>query len=94
MKLSLLYLCIVCASICGSYAQNQPEKLKMPGPDVQNLMLERWSTQVKYEPSQEMPNGGTGSGTEIWRPGPGRLSVIEEYTEKNEKGEVNGLGVA
>ncbi|HEX4920870.1 MAG TPA: lipocalin-like domain-containing protein, partial [Candidatus Bathyarchaeia archaeon] len=62
--------------------------------DVQNLMLGKWSTQVKYEPSPEMPNGGTGSGMEIWRPGPGGLSVIEEYTEKNEKGEVNGLGLA
>jgi len=41
-----------------------------------------------------MPNGGTGSGTEIWRRGPGGLSVIEEYREKNEKGEVEGLGVA
>jgi len=41
-----------------------------------------------------MPNGGTRAGTEIWRLGPGGLSVIEEYREKNEKGEVEGLGVA
>jgi hypothetical protein len=66
----------------------------MPGPEVQNLVLGNWSTQVKYEPTSEMPNGGTGAGTEIWRPGPGGLSVIEEYREKNEKGEVEGLGVA
>jgi uncharacterized protein (TIGR02246 family) len=71
-----------------------PATLKMPVPDAQNLMLGTWSTDVKYEPSTEMPNGGTAAGTEIWRPGPGGLSVIEEYREKNEKGEVDGLGVA
>jgi hypothetical protein len=94
MNRTLLYLSIVFVGIGGSFAQNQQEKLKMPGPEVQNLMLGTWSTQVKYEPTSEMPNGGTGAGTEIWRPGPGGLSVIEEYREKNEKGEVEGLGVA
>jgi hypothetical protein len=94
MNRTLLYLSIVLVGIGGSFAQNQQEKLKMPGPEVQNLMLGTWSTQVKYEPTSEMPNGGTGTGTEIWRPGPGGLSVIEEYREKNEKGEVEGLGVA
>ena len=66
----------------------------MPGSDVQNLMLGSWSTQVKYEPAAAMPNGGTGAGTEIWRPGPGGLSVIEESREKNAKGDYEGLGVA
>jgi len=67
--------------------------MKMPGPDVQNLMLERWSTQVKCEPSPDAERRyGVRHGN--LAPGPGRLSVIEEYTEKNEKGEVNGLGVA
>jgi hypothetical protein len=93
MKIILIWGCLIFAFVEGSFAQN-PEKLKMPGPDVQNLMLGSWSTQVKYEPTAEMPNGGMGSGTEIWRPGPGGLSVIEEYREKNEKGEVEGLGVA
>jgi hypothetical protein len=94
MNRSLFYLCILFVGIGGSFAQNEPEKLKMPGSDVQNLMLGSWSTQVRYEPSTEMPTGRTGSGTEIWRPGPGGLSVIEEYREKNEKGTVEGLGVA
>jgi ketosteroid isomerase-like protein len=93
MNRSVLCVCVLFASI-DSYAQKQPEKLKMPGPDVQNLMLGKWSTQMKYAPSPEMPNGGTGEGTEIWRPGPGGLSVIEEYHEKNDNGEVEGLGVA
>ena len=94
MNRTLLYLSIVFLGIGGSFAQNHQEKMKLPGPEVQNLMLGTWSTQVKYEPTSEMPNGGTGAGTEIWRPGPGGLSVIEEYYERNDKGEVEGLGVA
>ena len=90
----LLYLLIVFVSIGGSFGQNEQEKLKIPGPDVQHLMLGKWSTQVKYAPTPEMPKGGAGEGTEIWRPGPGGFSIIEEYHERNEKGEVEGLGVA
>ena len=62
---------------------SQAPSLKMPGPDVQNNMLGTWSIRVKYEPSAEMPNGGTGDGTEVWRPGPGGNSVIEEYYQND-----------
>jgi hypothetical protein len=57
-------------------------------------MLGTWAIKVQYPPTPELPNGDTGQGTEIWRPGPGGRSVIEEYREKNSKGEVEGLGVA
>jgi hypothetical protein len=36
MNRTFLYLSIVFVGICGSFAQNQQEKLKMPGPEVQN----------------------------------------------------------
>jgi hypothetical protein len=62
---------------------SQAQSLKMPGPDVQNNMLGTWSIRVKYEPSAQMPNGGTGDGTEVWRPGPGGNSVIEEYYQSD-----------
>jgi Domain of unknown function (DUF4440) len=95
MNRCAVWVCLVSAACSnGVFAQNTSEKLKMPGPDVQSLMLGSWSTSVKYEPTPEMPNGGTGSGIEIWRPGPGGFSVVEEYHEKNEKGDVEGLGVA
>lgn len=94
MNRSLLYLCIVFTSVGGLLAQNQPEKLKMPGPELQNLMLGTWRTEAQYERTSEMPNGGTALGTEIWRPGPGGFSVIEESREKNAKGDYEGLGVA
>ena len=93
MRCSLRYLWVSFVSIAGLFAQNQPGKLKMPGPDVQNLMLGTWSTQIRYAPTPEMPNGGTGEGTEIWRPGPGGLSVIEEEHEKNAKGEIDGFSI-
>ena len=53
MNRSLFHFCIIFASVGGLPAQNQPEKLKMPGADVQNLMLGKWSPQVKYEPTAE-----------------------------------------
>ncbi len=93
MTRCLLYLCVVFASIGGVLAQT-PDKLKLPGPDVQNLMLGTWKTEAQYERTAAMPNGGTASGIETWRPGPGGLSVIEESSEKNAQGDMAGLAVA
>lgn len=90
----LIYLCIVFVCIGGLFAQNLPEKLKMPGPELQNLMLGTWKTEAQYQPTSDTPNGETAFGTEIWRPGPGGFSVIEESREKNAKGDYEGLGVA
>jgi hypothetical protein len=59
----------------------------MPGPDVQNLMLGTWAIKVEYPHSPDWPDGGTGEGVEVWWSGPGGYSVIEEYYEKNAKGE-------
>jgi len=50
------------------------------------MMLGTWTTQLQYEPSPAMPDGGASSGQEVWRAGPGGNSVIEEYFEKNAKG--------
>lgn len=55
----------------------------MHGPEVMNLMLGTWAIKSEYAPSKEMPNGDTGEGIEVWRPGPGGYSVIEEFHEKN-----------
>lgn len=71
----------------------RPVKLNMSGPDAQNLMLGVWAIKVTYAPSAKLPDGGTGEGTETWRPGPGGLSVIEEYHEKNAKGDVEGFSI-
>jgi len=72
---------------------SEPAILNMPGPKVQNLMLGTWSIKDKYEPSKEMPQGGTGDGTQVWRPGPGGRSVIEEEHWRNPRGEFDGFSV-
>lgn len=46
---------------------------------------------TEYARSKETPDGGTGEGIEVWRPGPGGYSVIEEYREKNAQGEIYGF---
>jgi ketosteroid isomerase-like protein len=87
-----------CAAPCSSSGISHPlpaspaSKLKMQGPEVMNLMLGTWAIKSEYAPSQEMPNGDTGEGIEVWRPGPGGYSVIEEFHEKNAHGEISGFG--
>ena len=52
-----------------------------------------WSIKEKFAPDAGSPNGATGGGQIVWRPGPGRFSVVEEYRSKRESREVTGLGV-
>ena len=66
-------------------------KLKMPGPEIQNVMLGTWAIKAEYAPTKAAPSGGVGEGIELWRSGPGGYSVIEEYHEKNARGEIYGL---
>ena len=77
MKITFIRSCFIFAFIGGMFAQNQPEKLKMSGPEVQNIMQGTWKTEAQYERTEYTPNGGTALGTETWRPGPGGMSVIE-----------------
>jgi hypothetical protein len=53
-----------------------------------------WSITLKIEPNEGFPKGGGGKGEEVWRPGPGGLSVIEDYHSTGDEGEISGLGVA
>jgi len=53
-----------------------------------------WSIAIKIEPNEKLPKGGGGRGEETWRPGPGRLSLIEEYHSTGDEGALSGLGVA
>ena len=94
MKIIFVWVWFMFVFSGAMFAQHQPEKLKMPGPDVQNLMLGTWRTEAEYQPTPDMPRGAKAVGTEIWRLGPGGMSVIEESREKNAKGEYEGLGVA
>ena len=71
----------------------QPQR----GPEIEKLVKAfsgTWSIAIKIEPNERMPKGGAGQGEETWRPGPGRLSLIEEYHSSGDEGELSGLGVA
>jgi hypothetical protein len=56
-------------------------------------LVGRWVTEEKHEPSAMLPNGGTGKGQEGIRPGPGKLSLIGEYTSQGPMGEFTGIGI-
>jgi hypothetical protein len=58
-----------------------------------NAFLGTWQVSEKIEPSEAMPNGGAGEGTEVYRAGPGGVSIIEEIHLKQTTGEISGLGV-
>jgi hypothetical protein len=52
-----------------------------------NAIAGRWSTSIKLEPSVASPNGGVGEGEEIWRPGPGGFTLLEEEHNRMPNGE-------
>jgi hypothetical protein len=59
-------------------------------PEMQSLIKAiagRWSTSIKLEPSGATPNGGVGEGEEIWRPGPGGFTLLEEEHNRTPYGE-------
>jgi hypothetical protein len=53
----------------------------------------RWSLQVKFEPSPEMPKGLTSSGEETWRPAIGGLTLLEEERVSIPAGDLSLLGI-
>jgi len=77
--------------------QASAAKTRQPSPEMQRLFdafLGTWSVTEQIEPSETMPNGGTGEGEEVYRIGPGGISIIEEIHLKEPGGEVSVLGVA
>lgn len=52
-----------------------------------------WTIKERFAPDAGSPNGATGKGQIVWRVGPGRFSLIEEYRSGRGSAEVTGLGV-
>jgi uncharacterized protein DUF1579 len=52
-----------------------------------------WSTKAVFEKSEMMPNGGTDTGTAVFKPGPGGLSMTQEYHSKGAMGNFHGMGL-
>src|SRR5207253_2344068 len=78
-------------------AQEPPATTKrQPSPEMQklfNTFLGTWSVSEKIEPSKSLPNGGVGEGEEVYRVGPGAVSLVEEIQLKEPTGKISGLGV-
>jgi hypothetical protein len=63
-------------------------------PEMHSLsrFLGTWSITYVLDPTAAMPRGGTGEGQEVYRPGPGGHSLIEEFRGREIEGDVTGLG--
>lgn len=57
-----------------------------------NAMEGTWTITDELSPDARSPKGRTGQGTIVWRPGPGRFSVIEEFQSKQGDEDVSGWG--
>src|SRR6266571_262263 len=80
----------------SSTRQPPGKRTPQPSPEMQklvNALSGTWSLREEYEHIDSMPGGGLGKGDVVWRPGPGGLSLIEDYHSKNPKGHVFGLSV-
>jgi len=67
-----------------------------PGAQIEKLSHAfegTWAIREKLAPDSTLPNGTTGVGHIVWRPGPGGFSVIEDYQSKQGARQVTGLGV-
>jgi hypothetical protein len=52
-----------------------------------------WAIHEKFAPDSSTPDGATGEGRIVWRPGPGGFSLVEDYQSKQGDRQVTGLGV-
>ena len=66
-----------------------------PGPEMKDLrvLIGTWTSDEKYEVSPMMPAGGTGSGLNTCRLGPGGFSILLEQRSKSAMGPFSGHGV-
>jgi len=80
----------------ASVSLAQQETTPKPGPEMRRLidtLAGTWNISEVYEPSEWAPKGGTGRGQEVFRAGPGGLSLIEDYRSTTPTGELSGLSV-
>jgi Protein of unknown function (DUF1579) len=58
-----------------------------------NAMQGTWSTKGVFEKSDFMPEAGTDVGTAVFKPGPGGLSMMQQYQSKGAMGPFKGFGL-
>lgn len=75
----------------ASAATNAAPPMPKPEPEMERLtkfMAGRWDVDEEYADTPMTPGGGKGKGISMVRPGPGNLSVINEYRGLNAPGMV------
>lgn len=99
MRLNIAFVgCSACLLIVlttpGAHARRAAGDVR-PAPELESLtkaLSGTWGITIDTEPNERLPKGGKGRGQEIWRPGPGGLSFIEDYQSSGD-GEISGIGV-
>ena len=67
-----------------------------PAPELQKAIdafAGSWTIEEDYPPSPGLPKGGTGHGTEIWRAGPGNLSLVYDYNSDTPHGHLTATAI-
>jgi len=97
LPLGLVVLLALSSIVSGQSSGATAPPSPPPSPEIKRLVEAfsgTWSITLKIEPSESLPKGGGGKGEEVWRPGPGGLSLIEDYHSSGDEGDISGLGVA
>jgi uncharacterized protein (DUF433 family) len=94
-----------CAAIAisslASMLLGQPASVSQPARPRASAEMQRlldafsgtWSTTIKFVSSDKRSPAREPKGTEVWRRGPGGLSIIEDYQSIGVKGDVFGLAI-
>jgi hypothetical protein len=77
----------------NSGANGQRKTSSAPMKRLIDALAGEWSTKITYEPSEQMPQGGSGLSRDSYRVGPARSSLIEEYHAEGAQGKSWGTGV-
>jgi hypothetical protein len=85
---ALIAIAPTMAAAAPAPVQPAPEMLRLI-----EMMRGTWATTLKFEPGDTYPKGATGTGKQVWQPGPGGLSLIEYETASTPNGPWDGMSV-
>lgn len=97
MAKSLVLIMMILGSITSARSSDATTPSSpQPSPEMRRLVTAlsgTWSLTLKIEPTKSSPKGGAGKGEETWVPGPGGLSIVENYHSTGDEGEISGFAV-
>ncbi|MBZ5721381.1 MAG: DUF1579 domain-containing protein [Acidobacteriia bacterium] len=79
-----------------SETMNMGMPMAKPSADMEKMakmLVGTWATTETFEVSDMMPKGGKGTGMAVIKPGPGGLSIVEDYHSQGGLGAFAGHGV-